>query len=74
MPKQHQPLYLSPEAAATLKKLATELDCTNQRGQHSIGALCEWLAQTADSAFHETVADLEVSAGCAAGGDWRELT
>ncbi|HKI69212.1 MAG TPA: hypothetical protein VKA67_06465 [Verrucomicrobiae bacterium] len=74
MTKQHQQtLYISDESAATLKKLAAALGTANQRGEHSIGALNEWIARTAAGGFAEMVAALEIAAGCAGGEDWYEL-
>lgn len=72
MTKKHFGLYLSVEAAAALVELTTALNIRNQRG-HGISALCEWLGATADGAFAETVAALDIASGCAAGGDWYEL-
>lgn len=71
--KQHQPLYLAPGEAETLKELAASLDITNQRGQHSVGALCGWLANVADNAWPETIAALKVAGECSVGGDWDEM-
>lgn len=73
MTKTHQPLYLAPEAAATLQQLAAAVGSENQRGQASISALCEWLAEAATAAWPETVAALKIARACGAGEDWHEL-
>ena len=73
MTKQHQPLYLHPDDAAVLVELAEAIDATNQRKQHSIGALCEELADIADDAWPELVASLKASRDAAAGGDFEEM-
>lgn len=73
MTKNHQQtLYMTDESAATLKSLAAAMGTVNQRKEHSIGALCEWLALTADGAFVETVAALELAAKCSSGTEWHE--
>ncbi len=69
MTKQHQMLYLSPEAITALNALAKRLDTRNQRGEHTISAFCEWLGQTATYSFDETVELLNDAAWIAAGGE-----
>jgi len=86
MGKKHYPLYLDPKSAAALVELAKALNIRNQRNEHSISALNEWLGRCAQAGMPETVAALEIAIGVAIGGqdwdigvaiggqDWDELT
>lgn len=67
-------IRLTDEEVEALETLFQRLDIEpGQRGTY-FNAGIRWLAETASAAMAETVASLEIAAGCASGGDWDELT
>ena len=65
-------IRLTDQQLSALEALAAKLDISGQRGAR-FQPLLQWLADTSSYALAETAAALEIAAGCAAGGDWREL-
>jgi hypothetical protein len=65
-------LRLTDRQVEVLESLFAALDISGQRGAR-FNAGIAWLAETADGGMAETVAALEIAAGCAAGEDWDEL-
>ena len=69
MTKQKSSIHLTPESKAALIALAVRLDTRNQRGEHTISALCEHIGQAALYSFESTLEALEYAAWEAAGGE-----
>lgn len=65
-------IRLSDEQVAALNALANALKISGQRGAR-LQPFIQWLADVAAGALPETIAALEIAAGCATGEDWHEL-
>lgn len=70
--KRQYNIWISKESAEALNELFERLDIQGQRGSRFSPGL-EWLGQTVAGAFAESVAAIEIAAGCASGEEWHEL-